>query len=239
MAFASQSESQAQPHGALAIDVRDLDFRYGADFRLQIPKLEVFQGERLAFVGASGCGKTTLLSILSGILPADSGRVEVLGRELSVLNEAARRAFRISQIGLVFQEFELLEYLTGWENLLLPFRLNRALRLDSSAKSYAADLAKTLGIFDLLHRRPEHLSQGERQRLSLGRALVHKPQCILCDEPTGNLDPDATSTSLDLLFETAQGIEATVVVVTHNHQILPGFDRVVDVSSWSQRGASL
>ncbi len=218
----------------LAIELTKLEFAHGDNFRLSIPELQIEARQRVALLGPSGCGKTTLLNLLAGILQPQSGRVDVLGKDLATMSDRARRAFRVSQLGLVFQQFELLEYLTAWENMLLPFRINPALSLDQAAKQRAQELGHTLGLAGKLQRRPDRLSQGEQQRVALGRALVHQPHCLLCDEPTGNLDPDATQTALDLLFEQAEQLGATVVVVTHNHAILDRFDRVLDVGEWSQ-----
>lgn len=223
----------------MAIRLQDVDFQYGDDFRLSVPQLQIEAQQKVALLGPSGCGKTTLLNLLCGLLQPIQGSVQVLGRELTELSDRERRAFRVSQLGLVFQQFELLEYLSAWENLLLPFRINPALQLDGAARQRAQELVATLGLTDKLARRPERLSQGEQQRVALGRALVHEPQCLLCDEPTGNLDPKTTLTALDLLFEQADRLGATVVVVTHNHQILDRFDRVIDVGAWSQRRMSV
>ncbi len=223
----------------MAIALQDVEFSYGDDFCLQLPELKIAHGQRVALLGPSGCGKTTLLNLLAGILPPKFGSVQVLGQPLDQMSDAARRAFRISKLGMVFQQFELLEYLTAYENILLPFRINRALQLNQVAEQRALSLAVTLGLRSKLQRRPDRLSQGEQQRVALGRALVHQPQCLLCDEPTGNLDPDATETALDLLFDQARQLAATVIVVTHNHQILHRFDRTIDVSAWSQRRASV
>jgi putative ABC transport system ATP-binding protein len=223
----------------MAIRLQGVAFAYGNDFALSVPELAIEAKQKVALLGPSGCGKTTLLNLLCGLLQPTHGQVQVLGRDLTELSDRQRRAFRVSQLGLVFQQFELLEYLTGWENLLLPYRINPALKLDQNVKQRAQQLVTTLGLTDKIQRRPDRLSQGEQQRVALGRALVHEPKCLLCDEPTGNLDPDSTLTALDLLFEQAERLQSTVVVVTHNHQILDRFDRVIDVGAWSQRGASV
>ncbi len=223
----------------MAIRLRGVEFAYGDDFALSVPELAIEEQQKVALLGPSGCGKTTLLNLLCGLLQPAQGQVQVLGRELTQLSDRQCRAFRVSQLGLVFQQFELLEYLTGWENLLLPYRINPALQLDQDALQRAQQLVATLGLGSKIQRRPDRLSQGEQQRVALGRALVHEPKCLLCDEPTGNLDPKSTLTALDLLFEQAARLQSTVVVVTHNHQILDRFDRVIDVGEWSQRRASV
>lgn len=222
----------------MAIRLQGVEFAYGNDFRLAVPELELKAQHKVALLGPSGCGKTTLLNLMCGLLQPQQGQVHVLGQELTQLSDGQRRAFRVSRLGLVFQQFELLEYLTAWENVLLPFRINPALKLNAEVEQRARRLVQTLGLHDKLNRRPDRLSQGEQQRVALGRALVHQPQCLLCDEPTGNLDPNTTETALDLLFEQADELGATVVVVTHNHQILDRFDEVVDVGSFGLGGTS-
>jgi putative ABC transport system ATP-binding protein len=216
---------------AQAINLQDLRFRYSSGFELHLSGLEIDAGSRVVCIGPSGCGKTTFLHLVAGILPAMSGRLQVLGQNLHQMNDVQRRAFRIAKIGLVFQEFELLEYLTAEENLFLPFQINPALRPSADLQTYAKGLTDQLGLSDLMFRRPAALSQGERQRVAVGRALITRPELVLCDEPTGNLDPDATARSLDLLFDQCQAAGATLVVVSHDRQILDRFDQVIDLSS--------
>ncbi|KAA3605566.1 MAG: ATP-binding cassette domain-containing protein [Planctomycetota bacterium] len=187
------------------------------------------EGEKVALVGPSGCGKTTLLHLIAGILPLQSGKLEVLGKALEQQEDAARRAFRIRRLGLVFQEFELLDYLTVWENLILPYRLHPDLRWHQEASNRAKALAESLGLSTLLHRFPRRLSQGERQRVAVGRALVTQPGLVLGDEPTGNLDPDNARRSLELLFQQCEAIQASLLVVTHDHSLLPRFDRTLEL----------
>ena len=215
------------------VQLTDVHFRYGdAGFALRVPELRVAAGEALAIVGPSGAGKTTLLHVLAGILLPESGRVRVGEREISALDEHARRAFRVVHMGLVFQEFELLEYLTVLDNVLLPYRIHPALRLDKSARERAAGLAQRLGIEDKLARRPRQLSQGERQRVAVCRALVTGPEVLLADEPTGNLDPDNKERVLDTLIELAGDAGASVLVATHDQELITRFGRVHDVKSF-------
>ncbi|MDA1013170.1 MAG: ABC transporter ATP-binding protein [Planctomycetota bacterium] len=220
------------------IEIKDLLFRFGnVGFALRIPHLQIESGERVAIVGPSGSGKTTLLNLLAGIQTPTSGCIQVAETEVSQLNDAARRAFRISRIGLVFQEFELIEYLSVFENILLPFRINRRLRLDADATESAASLVQATGLGELTQRFPKQLSQGERQRASLCRALVHRPPVVLADEPTGNLDPANKQSVLDMLLQRTRDANATLIMVTHDHSLLNRFDRVVDFAelnaSWN------
>ncbi len=215
------------------IDIQDLPFSYGeGDFTLQVPELAVARGETVAFVGPSGSGKTTLLNLIAGNAIPRSGQVSTNGEEVSGLQDAARRDFRIANIGLVFQEFELLEYLNVLDNILLPYRINRTLPLDGDVRRRAAELAQQVGIGDKLHRYANHLSQGEKQRVAVVRALVVRPPLLLADEPTGNLDPVNKERVLDILFEYADDNAATLITVTHDHDILHRFQRVIDFKNF-------
>lgn len=212
-----------------ALRVRGLQFARGTDFVLEVPELDLGARERVALVGPSGCGKTTLLHLVAGILVPARGELRVLGEDLGALGDRARRAFRVSRLGLVFQEFELIDYLTVAENLALPFRLHKPLARAHDPAARVAALAERLGLARLLDRRPARLSQGERQRVALGRALAASPGLLLGDEPTGNLDPDNARRAIDLLLEQAAADDAAVLVVTHDHSLLDRFDRVVSM----------
>ena len=131
----------------------------------------------------------------------------------------------------MFQEFELLEYLDVLDNILLPYRINAALALTSGVRERARGLADKVGIGDKLRRNVAHLSQGERQRAAICRALLPQPALLLCDEPTGNLDPANTNHVTDILFGYIRSTGATMMSVTHEHQLLERFARVIDFSS--------
>lgn len=218
------------------ISLSDVSFAYRTGgFRLSIPSFSTEAGERVAVVGPSGSGKTTLLNLIAGITQPDAGRVEVDGLEIGATSDNARRAFRARNIGFVFQNFALMDYLTGMENILYPFRVSPALKLDREARHRAQVLADACGIGGKLQRRPAALSQGEQQRVAICRALVTQPKLILADEATGNLDPEAKAAIIDVLFDRAKEAKATVLAVTHDHELLPRFDRVVDFADF--RGA--
>ena len=219
------------------IRIRDLDFRYGGgDFRLRIPELDVERGATAAFIGPSGSGKTTLLNLIAGIAVPAAGHVQTDGVEVASLSDEARRSFRITRVGLVFQEFELLEYLTVLDNILLPYRINATLRLGRETRERAADLAERLGIADKLGRHSRNLSQGERQRVAVCRAVLPEPALVLADEPTGNLDPANADRVREILFDYASRRQATLLAVTHDHRILERFGRVIDFDTLG-RGA--
>lgn len=212
------------------IDVRDLEFRYPTgEFRLRLPDLCLSAGEALAVTGPSGCGKTTLIHLLAGILEPDRGRIEIAGLDMTALAVEDRQDLRALRIGLVFQELELLDYLDVLDNVLLPYRLTPVLELDAEARDRALELLGRVGLEEKVRRPPGRLSQGERQRVAVCRALVTRPAVVLGDEPTGNLDPANRDHVIDALLDYGREMGAPVVVVTHDHELLPRFDRVVEV----------
>ncbi|MDP6046601.1 MAG: ATP-binding cassette domain-containing protein, partial [Phycisphaerae bacterium] len=171
------------------ISFRDMVFEYPeSNFLLRAGALDIEPGQTAAVIGPSGSGKTTLLHIAAGILLPAAGSVRVSDTEISNRSDSERRAFRIANIGLIFQEFELLEYLTVRQNILLPYRINPALKITAAVGEQAATLAQSMGISETLDRPPNRLSQGQRQRVAICRAMVTDPKIILADEPTGNLD---------------------------------------------------
>jgi ABC-type lipoprotein export system ATPase subunit len=157
--------------------------------------------------------------------------------EVTQLGDGARRDFRISNIGLVFQEFELLEYLTVLDNILLPYRINPSLRLDPIVRDRAVDLARLVDIKDKLGRLANQLSHGEKQRVAVCRALLPEPSLLMADEPTGNLDPTNKGRVLDILFEYAEKKNTTMLTVTHDHDLLSRFDRVIDFKEFHELAA--
>jgi putative ABC transport system ATP-binding protein len=195
-----------------------------------VPALELAAGQRAAVVGPSGCGKTTLLHLLAGILTPAAGSIRVNGVAVHALRDAARRAFRVAQVGLVFQSFELVAYLDSLQNIFLPYRLNPALKLNAEVVRRAKQLAEEMGISHRLGYFPHRLSQGEKQRVALCRALLPQPPLLLADEPTGNLDPKAKQHVVDLLFNA----QATLMMVTHDTEIAARFPRVIDCREFAR-----
>ena len=221
------------------IEISKLEFAYPrSNFRLDIDKLQIGQGEKVAFVGPSGSGKTTLLNLIAGISTPRHGTVEVNGALVSDLSDAGRRDFRIANIGLVFQRFELVDYLRVIDNIVLPYLINRSLTLTPAIKQEASELARSMELGDKLHRWINQLSQGEQQRVAICRALLTRPSLLLADEPTGSLDPANKRRILDILFQRSIDHGATLVAVTHDTGILDGFDRVVDFLQFQSESGS-
>ena len=221
----------------LPVHIANLTFRHAASkadgpgFRLQLDAVDLPAGQSLVCIGASGCGKSTFLQLLAGILIPEQGTIRLGDVELAGRSDAARRDWRISNIGLVFQEFELLEHLTVAENVLLPYFVNRNLRRDAAAEQQLHDLAARLGIEAHLPRKPEKLSQGERQRVALCRALVTRPRLLLADEPTGSLDGEAADELSDLLAELNRDEGVALVCVTHSERLAQRMGRVLALRS--------
>lgn len=211
------------------IKIQNLQFTYPrSDFRLVIEELAIKDGEKVAVVGPSGSGKTTLLNLISGIIVPDSGRIEVADQVVSDLSDSQRRDFRIANLGFVFQQFELVEYLRVSDNIRLPFLINQSLPESPQSKERIQMLADAVGIRDKLSRWVHQLSQGEQQRVAICRALMTCPRLVLADEPTGNLDPINKQRILDVLFDQVDQGGQTLMVVTHDMSILHRFDRTLD-----------
>ena len=221
------------------IECQQVSFAYPGDaFELRIDDFSVARGEAVALVGPSGCGKSTLMNLISGLLVPQAGSIVVDGVGVHLFSLAERQRFRLGTIGLVPQNFELLDYLTVGENILLPFRLGAGGGLDEGARARCGSLAERAGIASHLGKYPDQLSQGERQRAALCRGLVTAAPLILADEPTGNLDPENQDRIVTLMLEEARGIGATVLMITHDPVLLPRFDRTVDVLALRKGGGA-
>ena len=221
------------------ISINQLQFAYaGGQFSLQIPELHLESGRSAVIVGPSGSGKTTLLHLIAGILPVTVGEMSVGETAVHKLNDAERRLFRLRNIGLVFQDFQLIDYLSVFDNILLPCRIHPSVTPTTSLRNRAQSLMESCGIAPLKNRSVTRLSQGERQRVAICRALLLSPGLILADEPTGNLDPSNSTRIVDLLTAESSRSGATLVMVTHDHSLLPKFDRTVPFEPFLQRVSS-
>jgi putative ABC transport system ATP-binding protein len=182
-------------------------------------------GELVVVLGKSGSGKSTLLNLIAGIDLPDSGSVEVAGVDLGALDETARTLFRRHHIGFVFQFFHLVPTLSVLENVVLPLEL--AGRADRVGRERARELLAEVGLADRLEAFPDVLSGGEQQRVAVARALVHQPEVVLADEPTGNLDQDAGVQVVELLDRLTRRVGRTLVMVTHSREMAGVADRVL------------
>ncbi len=213
------------------LDVADLRFEWPDGFALSVARFALAAGEAVAVVGPSGCGKSTFLHLAAGILRPAAGSVRFEGADWAARSERERRRRRRTRIGLVFQEFELLDHLDATENVLLPHLV--AGEVDAAGRARAAQLLETAGIAHLAGRKPRRMSHGERQRVALCRALSTAPSLVLADEPTGNLDPASGERVRALLLEGVRESGGGLVFVTHDRTGLDAFDRVVDAAEWA------
>lgn len=213
---------------ANAIRVSDLVVRHatltGPLTALDCPALALPAGSSTAIVGPSGCGKSTLLGMLAGLAQPAQGAVSIGATDLTRLTEARRTAFRKTRIGMVYQADNLLPFLTVAQNI----RLQLALCGDTEqAEARTAALLRSLGLHDLADRLPEQLSGGQRSRVAVARAIVHRPVVILADEPTGALDHANAEAVVDVVLAARQHLNATLVIVTHDAAIAARMDRQI------------
>lgn len=207
------------------VQVRNLSKAYLEGDRqrtiLDAVNFDIVEGEFLVLLGNSGSGKSTLLNLLSGIDIADAGQVVVDGTEITRLNDRALTIFRRDHIGIIFQFFNLIPTLTVLENITLPMELRGV-----ASETHARSLLERVGLANRADAFPDKLSGGEQQRVAIARALIGEPALILADEPTGNLDEETGERVLKLLLELTRGLGKTLVMATHNPEIVPYADRV-------------
>ncbi|MBF9015206.1 MULTISPECIES: ABC transporter ATP-binding protein [unclassified Oceanispirochaeta] len=221
------------------IQIQDLRFSYPEGlFRFELPELIVESGEICGITGPSGFGKTTLLSLIAGILLPQSGRIIISGKNLPMLPEKERRCFRLENIGFIFQDFELLDYLNVFDNIAVSRFLGKSSTRGKHTKDEYAErvrfLASETGIEKHLHRYPSRLSRGEQQRVALCRGLFNRPSLILADEATGSLDPANRDVIRELLVGFCRKEGATLLEATHDRSGMDRFDRVLDLPSIAQ-----
>ena len=214
----------------LILQIRDLHFQYPAsDFKIEISDIKITQGSKIAISGKSGSGKTTLIHLISGILKPQSGEILFYDKSITDMNDKEIRKHRISNIGFIFQEFELLEYLNVMDNLILPYKINKSLVLDAEIKDKAKEIANRIGIGNKLDQHPKQLSGGERQRLAIARALITSPPLIIADEPTGNLDEKTSNIVMDEITDQVSYTNSTLIMISHNNELISSFDETIDI----------
>lgn len=226
----------ARPDGVIAVAVRGLHFSWNAGDPdvVAIPALDIHGGERLFVAGRSGSGKTTLLNLLAGVIAPTAGTLQILGADLPAMPAGRRDAFRADHVGVVFQSFNLVPYLSLLENVLLPLRFSRsraarAKEGDGSGEAAARRLLRhlELDVDATGGRSVQRLSIGQQQRVAVARALIGRPELLLCDEPTSALDEEVRAHFLDLLFAETAAAGATLVFVSHDKRLAARFDRMV------------
>ena len=196
---------------------------------LQGTDLHVAKGEVVALVAPSGAGKSTLLHIAGLLDTADGGTVEIAGQDMTMLSDRKRTAMRRNDVGFIYQFHHLLPEFTALENIILPQLANGISDVDAAAR--ATELLTRVGIADRGAHRPAALSGGEQQRVAFCRALANKPQLLLADEPTGNLDPDTSDRVFDALMELVRGTGLAAVIATHNLELAARMDRMVRMTA--------
>jgi putative ABC transport system ATP-binding protein len=219
------------------IEIQNLVYQWPGrhGFRLSIPQFLVRRGERVFLQGASGSGKSTLLSLLGGVLLPQPCHLRVLNTDLTALSSSARDRFRVDHIGFLFQQFNLVPYLSVRENVLLPCRFSRrrrdgAVENAGSLEQSADRLLDQLGLDMTLARQPvTSLSVGQQQRVAAARALIGHPELIIADEPTSALDAGRQAEFLDLLLERCEDEHVTLIFVSHDERLGSHFSRAVDL----------
>lgn len=221
--------------GKASVEIKDLEFAWSRSDApcLAIPSLTIGADEKLFLYGPSGSGKSTLLHVLTGILQADKGSVCICGTDISRLGANARDRFRARHLGIIFQQFNLIPYLSVLDN----FRLARHFSAGDShhIANEATEFMTQLGLAPtLLQRRPGSLSMGQQQRVAVIRALINHPALIIADEPTSALDMDARDTFIDLLMQVSSQHHSAVLFVSHDRSLASHFDRALDIREINQ-----
>ena len=213
------------------VQLRNITKQYDHSTRyvLEQVDLDIHEGEFFVILGKSGSGKSTLLNLISGVDYPTQGQVIVQGEDLMMMNERQRTLFRRDHIGIVFQFFNLIPTLTVLENVVLPLELQG--KSFAQAKERAHVLLKRVGLADRADTFPDKVSGGEQQRVALARALITEPLIVLADEPTGNLDEETGKLVLDLLLELTRKEGKTLIMATHNPEIVPLADRVCRITA--------
>lgn len=205
------------------IQISNLNKYYGSLQVLKNVELSIASQEIVTLLGASGAGKTTLLNIIGTLDKADSGKVEINGRDISELNEKQLSEFRNKEIGFVYQFHYLLNEFTALENIIMPALIAKEKK--NIAIEKAKDLLNILNIYDRAEHKPSELSGGEQQRVAIARALINRPSIILADEPSGNLDTNNAKQLHELFFQLRETYKQTFLIVTHNNELAQMSDR--------------
>ena len=222
MANASDNSSSTGSSNPLALNIRELTFRYGTGFELRLNALQLARGEEMLLMGKSGCGKSTLLQLIAGLIDPGAGSITVGGQDMHALRGAARDHFRGRSVGMVFQTFNLLQGFSARENVLVAMLMSDMPKQEWHARADA--LLRSLGI-ERLDARAEELSVGQQQRVAIARALACRPTLVLADEPTASLDPDNAVIAVRILRDACREQGAALLVVSHDPSLEAHFAR--------------
>src|SRR5262245_43687488 len=220
------------PESGVAVECRGVTKQFGTGdtkvMALRGVDMTAAYGETTLLVGPSGCGKTTLISVICGLLDATEGTVAVLGEDLTAMGGRAKTAFRRTNVGFVFQQYNLLPALTAAENAAVPLIIAGWPRTKAVAR--ANDVLNAVGLADKRRTYPHQLSGGQQQRVAIARALVHDPRLLGCDEPTAALDARSGQTVMELLQDVGRRPDRAVIIVTHDNRVFRFGDRIVTMS---------
>ena len=203
-----------------------------SNFKIFVPNLEIKKGEKVLLLGESGSGKTTLLSLMCGFLNPLSGNISINGNTINQLSSKTRDEYRADNIGIIFQQFNLLPYANVVDNVLLPLYFSKVRSNNvSNKKEKVIELFKQLRLpDDITQFRASSLSMGQQQRVAVARALIGNPSLIIADEPTSSLDVDAQKIFLNLMFEQISENNSTLLMVSHDKSLSNQFDRLIDIN---------
>ncbi len=224
-----------------ALRITDLVFRWPRQAQncLEIARLELGAGERVFLHGPSGSGKSTLLGLLGGVAVPQAGAIELLGTDITQLGGRARDRFRADHIGFLFQQFNLLPWLSALDNVLLPctFSSRRRERAGATPLADAERMLRHLDLDPASWRKPAgELSVGQQQRVAAARALIGRPEILIADEPTSALDAERQQIFIDLLLQESAAVGATLVFVSHDRRLAGHFDRIVALDEINRVG---
>ena len=216
------------------VKIESLRFQWSKNnnFKIFVPKLEVGRGKKVLFLGESGSGKTTLLSLICGFLEPLSGSISINDKIISDLTSTNKDAYRSDNIGIIFQQFNLLPYANVIDNIILPlyFSKQRSKKVENKTNA-AMTLCDQLRLPEsILNQKASNLSVGQQQRVAVARALIGSPSIIVADEPTSSLDTEAQELFLDLMFDQISKNSSTLLMVSHDKSLTNYFDQVIDIN---------
>ena len=203
------------------IKVKNVSKHFANETAIDYSDITFEKGKSYMLLGASGCGKSTLLNMIAGILSPESGSIEIAGEDMTKKSQKEKDKFRIQKIGYIFQDFKLIPEMTVMDNIAI-------LRLEKVDISDTDKILDALGILDKKNKKVKHLSGGEKQRVAIARAIVKKPEIILADEPTGNLNFAIGEAVIKQLIEVSKG--KTLIAVTHDERLGKYFDHIIDMN---------